>query len=60
MKKLGLDLFHSNGLEPSALGKALAILREEGMKEVMKLVFVVIGAAILLYLGLKGAVGHGE
>lgn len=50
---LGYDLFTTKGVRPSFLEKMMAILREEGVKELIKLVSGIVLAALLLWLGLK-------
>jgi hypothetical protein len=57
LKKLKLDLFHTSGLEPTAWEKTLSIIREDGVKELIKIAGVVAGAGILFYLGFKAG-GH--
>jgi hypothetical protein len=58
LKKLKLDLFHTRGLEPTFWEKTSQLLREEGVKEAVKVVGVVIGAVIVFYLGVKTGTGH--
>jgi hypothetical protein len=50
---LGYDLFRTRGIKPSVSEKIGATLREEGVKELLKLIGGVILAALLLWLGLK-------
>ncbi len=51
--KLGYDLFLTRGVSPTAWEKARAALRDEGMKEFIKLGFGILLAALLVWLGLK-------
>lgn len=52
--KLGYDLFLTKGIEPTRWESFVSILRDEGTKELVKIVFAILLAAILLRLGLKG------
>lgn len=51
--KLGYDLFLTQGLKPTWGETIRAILRDDGTKEVVKLIGGVLLAAILIWLGLK-------
>lgn len=53
VSSLGYDLFKTKGVKPSFWEKTQAILREEGFKELIKLVGGITLAALLLWLGLK-------
>jgi hypothetical protein len=53
LKKFGVDLFYTKGLAPTINERLAQLIREEGVKELMKLMSAVILALILLYLGLK-------
>ena len=50
---LGYDLFKTKGVKPSFWEKTQGILREEGVKELIRLVGGVILAALVVWLGLK-------
>jgi hypothetical protein len=52
--KLGYNLFLTKGIEPTRWETFVSILRDEGTKEFVKIVFAILLAAILLRLGLKG------
>jgi hypothetical protein len=51
--KLGYDLFHTKGIQPTFWENIRSVLRDEATKEIVKLVFAVTLAALLLRLGLK-------
>src|SRR5450631_17691 len=51
---LGYDLFLTKGIKPTLWESTRSVLRDEGTKEVIKLIFAVLLAALLLRLGLKG------
>ena len=53
--KLGYNLFVTKGLTPTWRERAMATLQEEGVKEFVKLVFAIVGGALLLWLGIKAA-----
>jgi len=53
VRKLGYDLFLTNGIKPTFLENTRSILRDEATKEAIKLVFLILGAALLFWLGLK-------
>jgi hypothetical protein len=53
VEKLGYDLFHTKGLEPTFWENIRSLLRDEATKEIVKLVFAILLAALLLRLGLK-------
>ena len=48
--KLGYDLFLTKGIQPTFWENIRAILRDEGMKEIIKLVFAILLVALLLKL----------
>jgi hypothetical protein len=52
---LGHDLFLTRGVKPSWRERVLATLRDEGTKELIKIITLLIGAALLVMFGLKGA-----
>jgi hypothetical protein len=52
--KLGYNLFLTKGIEPTRWETFVSILRDEGTKEFVKIIFAILLAAILLRLGLKG------
>jgi hypothetical protein len=52
--KLGYNLFLTKGIERTRWESFVSILRDEGTKEFVKIVFAILLAAILLRLGLKG------
>ena len=51
--KLGYNLFLTKGIEPSFWENVRSLLRDEATKEIIKLVFAILLAALLLRLGLK-------
>ena len=51
--KLGHDLFITRGLRPTLWENALSTVRDEGVKQVMKILGAVLLAAVLVWLGLK-------
>jgi hypothetical protein len=51
--KLGYDLFLTRGVTPTLWEKVQASLREEGVKEFVKIVGGIILAALVIWLGLK-------
>jgi hypothetical protein len=51
--KLGYDLFLTRGVAPTVWQKVKASLRDEAVKELIKVFFLILGAALLLWLGLK-------
>lgn len=53
VSKLGYNLFVTKGMAPTRWEKTLQILREDGVKEGIKLVGGILLAALLFYLGLK-------
>lgn len=53
--QLGYNLFVTRGLSPTWRERTLAVLQEEGAKEAVKLVFSIVGGALLLWLGIKAA-----
>ena len=58
LKKLKLDLFHTSGLESNFSETTSQLLKEQVVREAIKLAGVVIGAALLIYLGLKTGGEH--
>jgi hypothetical protein len=52
--KLGYNLFLTKGVEPTRWESFVSILRDEGTKVFVKIVFAILLASILLRLGLKG------
>ena len=53
--KLGYNLFLTKGIQPTFWENIRSILRDETTKEIIKLVFAILLAALLLRLGLKGS-----
>jgi len=53
--KLGVNLFMTKGLVPSWGERLKNLAREDGARELVKLLFVIIAAALIYYLGLKGS-----
>jgi hypothetical protein len=53
VSSFGYDLFKTKGVKPSFWEKTQATLREEGVKEFIKLIGGIILAALLLWFGLK-------
>jgi hypothetical protein len=53
VSSLGYDLFKTKGVKPSFWERTQAIFREEGVKELIKLLGGITLAALLLWLGLK-------
>jgi hypothetical protein len=53
--KLDYNLFVTKGLKPTTWERALATLQEEGFKELIKVALGILAAAVLVWLGLKGA-----
>jgi hypothetical protein len=51
--KLGYNLFLTKGIQPTYWENIRSILRDEATKEIIKLVFAILLAALLLRLGLK-------
>jgi len=51
--KLGYNLFVTRGLAPTKMEKLFEILKEDGVKELLKLVGGIVLAALLFWLGLK-------
>ena len=51
--KLGYDLFHTKGIQPTFWENIRSVLRDEATKEAIKLVFAILLAALLLRIGLK-------
>jgi hypothetical protein len=51
--KLGYNLFLTKGLVPRWWERSLAAIEQEWIKELIKLIYAVLLAAILVYLGLK-------
>lgn len=51
--KLGYDLFLTKGIQPTFVENIRSMLRDEATKEIIKLVFAILLAALLLRLGLK-------
>jgi len=54
VSKLGHDLFTTKGLQPTLWEQISKVLREEGTKQVLKIIGLVLAAALLAWLGLKG------
>jgi hypothetical protein len=52
--KLGHDLFTTKGLQPTVWEHIRRVLREEGTKQVLKIIGILLAAALLAWLGLKG------
>jgi hypothetical protein len=53
VSKLGHDLFTTKGLQPTFWEQVIKILREEGTKQVLTIVGIVLGALLLAWFGLK-------
>jgi len=53
VKKLGYNLFTTKGLEPTKRQKFLEFIQEEGIKQLINMLGMLIIAALLLWLGLK-------
>jgi hypothetical protein len=51
--KLGYDLFHTKGIQPTSWENIRSILRDEAAKELIKLVFAILLAALLFWIGFK-------
>lgn len=51
--KLGHDLFTTKGLQPTFWEQLLKVFREEGTKQVLAIVGIILGAFLLAWLGLK-------
>lgn len=51
--KLGHDLFATKGLQATWLEKSLSTLREEGVKQIITVIGVVLAAGLIAYFGLK-------
>lgn len=51
--KLGYDLFYTKGIQPTFWENVRSALRDEATKEIIKLVFAILLAALLFRLGLK-------
>jgi len=54
-KKLGHDLFHTKGVSPTLWERTRATFEEEAVKTILKILALIIGAALLVSLGLKDA-----
>jgi hypothetical protein len=52
-KKLGHDLFHTMGVNPTFKEKLRNIITEEVSKGFIKVLFLILGTAMLIYLGFK-------
>ena len=50
---LGFDLFRTRGFRPTAWQRLFTNLEDEGVKEFIKLIFLIIGTALLVKLGLE-------
>jgi hypothetical protein len=53
VSKLGYNLFVTKGLTPGKWEKVKQALSEEGVKELIKLIGFIIGAALVVWLGLS-------
>jgi hypothetical protein len=53
MARFGYDLFLTKGFTATFSERARQLLEEEGVKEFIKLAFLIVGAALLFWLGLK-------
>jgi hypothetical protein len=51
--RLGHDLFTTKGLQATRWEQFMTLLREEGTKQVLKILGLAVGAALLAWLGLK-------
>jgi hypothetical protein len=51
--KLGVNLFLTKGLVPNWQERILSAAREDGVKELIKLVFGIVLAGLIFYLGWK-------
>jgi small basic protein len=53
VKKLGYDLFHTAGIKPTFKERCVAILEQEGLKNLLSLTFQILLAIALVVVGLK-------
>lgn len=53
IEKLGVNLFVTKGLTPTFAERIVSAVREDGIKELIKLVYAIILAGMLFYLGWK-------
>jgi hypothetical protein len=53
VKKLGYDLFYTSGVKPTLKERCLAILEQEGLKNLLNVTFQILLTAILVVIGLK-------
>jgi hypothetical protein len=53
LAKFGINLFVTKGLKPTWSESVLNSIREDGVKELIKWLFLVLGGAVLAYWGLK-------
>lgn len=52
-KKLGHDLFHTKGVTPTWWEQTKMTIEQEAVKSMLKIISLIIGAALLAYFGLK-------
>lgn len=53
LKKLKLDLFHTAGLEQTKTERAFQLLRDEGMKELIRAAGIVLATVLVFWLGFR-------
>ena len=53
IEKLGVNLFITKGLTPTFTERIVSAVREDGIKELIKLIYAIILAGMLFYLGWK-------
>jgi hypothetical protein len=54
-RELGYNLFLTQGIKPTLWESIRATLRDEGSKELIKMIGLIIGALLLFWLGLKSS-----
>jgi hypothetical protein len=54
IQKFGVNLFVTKGLAPTWKERLMSALREDGVKELIKLAFAILLAGLLVHLGWKG------
>ncbi len=54
LAKFGVDLFGTKGLTPTLWEKTIKMLQEDGIKELLKVIYAIILAGLIFYLGWKG------
>jgi hypothetical protein len=60
VSKLGFNLFTTKGLEPGFREKLMGTLKNEGVKELIKIIGAIALAFLILFLGLKEREGGGK